>query len=111
MTDATTNDDAGWDARCKQCGRCCYEKLEDGRGKIIYTQTACRYLDVATRRCRIYTRRFEVNPHCVKLTPELLPTFKGLPPDCGYRPPPPKFTRKNNHDRRKRNPGAQGDSR
>ncbi len=101
MTD-TTNEEAGWESRCQQCGRCCYEKLEDGRGKIIYTQTACRYLDTTTRRCKIYERRFEINPSCVKLTPELLQTFKGLPPDCGYRQPVPRFTRKENRASRKR---------
>ncbi len=102
MTDTTINTDAGWESLCKQCGRCCYDRLEDGRGKIIYTQTACHYLDTTTRRCKIYACRFEINPHCLKLTPELLPTFKGLPPDCGYRQPAARFTRKENRDRRKR---------
>jgi hypothetical protein len=96
-----TIDDAHWDSLCKQCGRCCFDKLEDGRGRIIYTQTACRYLDVATRRCKIFNRRFEINPHCMKLTPELVPTLRWLPPDCGYRPPAPKFTRKTCRTRRK----------
>ncbi len=102
MTDTTTNDAAGWEELCRQCGRCCQERLEDGRGKLIYTENACRYLDAVTRRCTIYARRFEINPHCIKLTPELVPIFKGLPPDCGYRPPAAKFTRKDNRDRRKR---------
>ena len=100
MTDNTT-DDCQWDNLCNQCGRCCFEKLEDGRGKIIYTQTACRYLDVITRRCKVFERRFEINPDCVKLTAELVPQLHWLPPDCAYRPAPVKFTRKENRDRRK----------
>ncbi len=101
MSDHGT-DAAGWDGLCRQCGLCCFEKLEDGRGKIIYTGTACRYLDVITRRCKIFERRFEINPHCVKLTEELVPQLNWLPPDCGYRPPPEKFTRKSCRERRKR---------
>ncbi|HEX9078788.1 MAG TPA: YkgJ family cysteine cluster protein [Desulfuromonadaceae bacterium] len=100
MSDTTT-DDASWDSRCKQCGRCCYDKLEDSRGRIIYTGDTCRYLDVETHRCKIFKRRFEINPHCMKLTPELVETLSWLPVDCGYRPPAPKYTRKTNRSRRK----------
>lgn len=101
MTDNTINDNQ-WDSLCNQCGRCCFEKLEDARGKIIYTQTACRYLDVITRRCKIFERRFEINPNCVKLTAELVPHLHWLPPDCGYRPAPARFTCKENRERGKR---------
>jgi uncharacterized cysteine cluster protein YcgN (CxxCxxCC family) len=78
------NDEAQWDSLCKQCGRCCFEKIEDERGNIFYTQTPCRYLDVVSRRCKIFERRFTINPGCVKLTPELVPTLRWLPRDCGY---------------------------
>ena len=84
MTDVFNNDNH-WDGLCKQCGFCCFEKLEDERGTIFYTQTPCRYLDVTTRRCKVFERRFEINPSCVKLTPELVPTLRWLPVDCGYR--------------------------
>lgn len=98
MTDETCTDencpDKTWDAKCNQCGKCCFEKLEDGRGKIIYTQNACRYLDIITRNCKIFDRRFEINPHCIKLTPELLPHLHWLPSDCGYKAPVIKFNRK-----------------
>lgn len=94
-------DEKHWDSLCKQCGLCCFEKLIDGRGKIIYTQTACRYLDLETRRCKVFERRFEINPICIKLTPELVPKLNWLPHDCGYRAPAPKFTRKTCRTRRK----------
>ncbi len=78
-------DDSEWENRCKQCGLCCFEKIEDERGNIFYTQTPCRYLDVVNRRCAIYERRFSINPVCIKLTPELVPDLRWLPSDCGYR--------------------------
>lgn len=99
------DDDSQWDSLCNQCGLCCFEKLEDSRGKIIYTQTACRYLDVITRRCKVFERRFEINPNCVKLTAELVPQLHWLPASCGYRPVQIKFTRKENRERRKRYSG------
>ena len=78
-----------WEALCRGCGSCCFEKIEDERGTIFYTQTPCRYLDVVTRQCRIYRNRFAINPECVKLTAELVPTLRWLPRDCGYVMPPP----------------------
>jgi len=101
MTEQTI-DDIRWDSLCKQCGRCCYEKLEDGRGKIIYTRTPCEYLDVDSRRCTIFEQRFSINPSCIKLTPYLVTTLHWLPHDCGYRPVPARFTRKTSRRRIKR---------
>ncbi len=80
-----SKEDADWDSRCLQCGRCCFEKIENDRGTIFYTQTACRFLDVISRECKIFERRFEINPSCIKLTPELVQTLRWLPRECGYR--------------------------
>lgn len=91
-------EDSDWDSRCKQCGSCCFEKIEDERGNIFYMQSACRFLDVVTRRCKIFERRFEINPSCVQLTPELVQTLRWLPRDCGYHRPtnePAKVSKKN----------------
>lgn len=79
--------DPTWEERCQQCGACCFEKLIDEDGRIMHTRIPCRYLDIVSRRCRIYERRFEIYPECVKLTPELLPTLRWLPQECGYRQP------------------------
>lgn len=79
-----TDPPGDWDSRCLQCGRCCFEKYYSIRGKVIYTDIPCRYLDVATRQCKIFDRRAEINPLCVQLTPELLPKLDWLPDDCGY---------------------------
>lgn len=77
-------EDSEWDSRCNQCGSCCFEKIEDERGNIFYMQSACRFLDVVSRRCKIFERRFEINPGCIQLTPELVQTLRWLPRDCGY---------------------------
>jgi uncharacterized cysteine cluster protein YcgN (CxxCxxCC family) len=77
-----------WESKCNQCGFCCFEKIESDNGAIFYTQTPCRYLDVVTRQCKVYKRRFEINPECVQLTPELVSTLKWLHPECGYRQNP-----------------------
>jgi len=76
---------ADWDRLCKQCGSCCFEKIEDERGTIFYMQSACRFLDIDSRRCKIFERRFEINPSCVQLTPELVGSLRWLPRNCGYR--------------------------
>ncbi|PKN16279.1 MAG: hypothetical protein CVU66_01505 [Deltaproteobacteria bacterium HGW-Deltaproteobacteria-23] len=76
---------AEWESKCNQCGFCCFEKIENDNGTIFYTQTPCRYLDVVSRRCKVYARRFRINPECVQLTPELVPQLKWLHPGCGYR--------------------------
>jgi len=77
-------DNAGWDNLCRRCGLCCFEKFEDERGTITYTQVPCRYLDVISRCCKIYDQRFKINPSCIKLTPELVATLRWLPRGCGY---------------------------
>ena len=74
-----------WDALCRRCGRCCFEKIEDERGRVTYTTTACRYLDLDSRQCKIFENRFRINPECIALTPELVCTLDWLPDDCGYR--------------------------
>ena len=79
------NADAPWESLCRKCGLCCFEKIEMGGGSIYYTSTPCRYLDIVSRECTIYERRFEIYPECVKLTPELVRELRWLHPDCGYK--------------------------
>jgi uncharacterized cysteine cluster protein YcgN (CxxCxxCC family) len=88
MTDAVSTTEE-WETLCRGCGECCFEKIEDDNGTIFYLMTACRYLDLESRQCRIYENRFIINPDCVKLTANLVPTLRWLPRDCGYLAPPP----------------------
>lgn len=74
-----------WEMLCKRCGLCCFEKIEDEHGTIFFTSTPCRYLDVVTRECRIYPRRFEIYPQCIQLTETLVRELSWLHDDCGYR--------------------------
>lgn len=94
--------DSSWESRCTVCGRCCFEKVEDEQGTIFHTRIPCRYLDVVSRRCRIYENRFAINPECIKLTPELVDTLRWLPDDCGYRQPRPVEGTPWRRDREKR---------
>ena len=73
-----------WEAICEQCGLCCFEKIENENGTIFFTSTPCRYLDITTRQCKIYDRRFDINPECVKLTPETVRKIRWLHDECGY---------------------------
>jgi len=71
-----------WEAKCRRCGRCCYEKIEY-EGEIYYTETPCEKLDIATHLCTVYAERTKVRPGCVQLTPELV-RMGILPADCPY---------------------------
>lgn len=79
------NSQQQWESLCEQCGLCCFEKIEDDYGNIFFTQTPCRYLDVITRECKIYPRRFEINPECIQLTEKLVSQLNWLHDGCGYR--------------------------
>ena len=79
------DDQKKWESLCEQCGLCCFEKIEDESGTIFFTSTPCRYLDVVSRECKIYERRFEICPECLQLTEELVRELNWLHDDCGYR--------------------------
>ena len=74
-----------WEELCNRCGLCCFEKIEDEDGTIFFTAIPCRYLDVVTRECRIYPRRFEIYPQCIQLTESLVRELSWLHDECGYR--------------------------
>jgi uncharacterized cysteine cluster protein YcgN (CxxCxxCC family) len=75
-----------WESLCDGCAKCCLNKLEDAEtGEIIYTDVACRLLDLKSCRCRDYPRRKRLVPDCEILTPEAVRRFKWLPSTCAYR--------------------------
>ena len=77
-----------WEALCDGCGKCCYRKYIQGRGKrekLYYTRIACNLLDVETGKCRNYSERFKIESDCTKLTQKNLPDFGWLPHTCAYR--------------------------
>ncbi|MRR53270.1 MAG: YcgN family cysteine cluster protein [Deltaproteobacteria bacterium] len=81
----SSNSSDNWEDLCEKCGICCFEKIENDNGTIFFTATPCRYLDVVTRECKIYPRRFEIYPECVQLTETLVQKLNWLHDDCGYR--------------------------
>lgn len=77
-----------WEALCDGCGRCCYRKFIEGRGKrqrFYFTRIACNLLDVNTGKCGNYSQRFQLERDCTKLTKKNLPDFHWLPKTCAYR--------------------------
>jgi uncharacterized cysteine cluster protein YcgN (CxxCxxCC family) len=79
------NENDTWEQLCEKCGLCCFEKIEDESGTIFFTSTPCRYLDIVSRECKIYPRRFEIYPDCVQLTETLVRELPWLHDECGYR--------------------------
>jgi len=78
--------EAQWESLCDGCGKCCLEKLEDAEThQIVYTNVACKLLDLDRCRCRDYPRRSERVPDCIRLTPARLHHPYWLPERCAYR--------------------------
>ncbi|MDQ7785591.1 MAG: YkgJ family cysteine cluster protein [Desulfomonilaceae bacterium] len=73
-----------WEAVCKKCGKCCYEKVDLGGGIIRYTDEPCVHLDTETNLCNVYENRREAQPDCISLTEHLVRTLTWLPEDCAY---------------------------
>lgn len=78
-------EDPGWEELCRQCGECCFEKIIGKKGHIITTPVPCRFLDIHSRRCRIYPERFRHEEDCIKLTPDNVTELDWLPQNCAYR--------------------------
>ena len=75
-----------WESLCDGCGRCCLKKLEDEvTGEVVYTDVACRLLDIERCRCSHYAERIKQVTDCIELTPSNLQELKWLPNTCAYR--------------------------
>lgn len=75
-----------WESLCDGCGKCCLEKLQDSdTGEILYTNIACRLLNIDCARCSDYSNRQKLVDDCIKLTPKKVRTIKWLPATCSYR--------------------------
>jgi len=76
--------DQDWENICQRCGECCFEKIIDADGTIYHTQIPCRYLDIVTRECKVYHKRFDTGEECVRLTPEVVRDAVWLTEGCAY---------------------------
>jgi hypothetical protein len=75
-----------WESLCDRCGRCCLHSVRDGKtGKIQFIAVACRFLEISTCRCSVYSVREHKDPDCTTLSPDKLRTIKRLPYTCAYR--------------------------
>ena len=74
-------DRADGEALCRRCGRCCYAKVILD-GEMYYTDIPCEFLDLATKACTIYERRFELNPECLSIERGI--RMGVFPADCPY---------------------------
>ena len=75
-----------WESLCDGCGKCCLHKLQDAdTDEILYTNVACRMLDLEKGGCKKYADRKRFVANCVLLKPDLVQTFQWMPSTCAYR--------------------------
>ena len=77
---------------CLRCGRCCRMRVSVGGEVFVLPWSRCPHLDIETKLCRVYDKRFETRAEC--LTVEEGIKARAYPRDCpyvkglvGYRPP------------------------
>lgn len=75
-----------WESLCDCCAKCCLEKLEDeDTGEILYTNVACRLLDIDSCTCSNYPERQRFVYSCIRLTSKKVRELPWLPSTCAYR--------------------------
>jgi uncharacterized cysteine cluster protein YcgN (CxxCxxCC family) len=73
-----------WEAICRRCGLCCFERRRTLHGLVVEFHSPCRYLDTATRMCTVYENRFAVCRECKKVTLIRALFYPYLPDSCAY---------------------------
>lgn len=71
-----------WEALCRRCGRCCFEKIEYGN-RIYLTDIPCEYLNLSTNECMVYEQRSQKKTGCVAINQEII-DLGVLPIGCAY---------------------------
>lgn len=73
-----------WEDLCKQCGLCCFERIRVAGGVRIDLSRPCSYLDVSSRRCTVYEKRFKTKAFCAKVNVFHALFGRRMPLTCGY---------------------------
>ncbi len=74
-----------WEALCDGCGQCClYKFQEEKSGDLLFTNVACRFLDLESCQCQVYLQRKVAMPTCVQLSPKKVMEVDWLPSTCAY---------------------------
>ena len=75
-----------WESLCDNCGKCCLHKLEDEEtGKIVFTNVACKLINLKTCRCTRYPERTQLVAECLDLKQYDFAQYNWLPSTCAYR--------------------------
>lgn len=75
-----------WESLCDGCGKCCLVKLRDAdTNQVLFTNVACKQLDLRNCHCKDYAHRKEIVPDCVQLSPRSLGRIDWLPETCAYK--------------------------
>jgi uncharacterized cysteine cluster protein YcgN (CxxCxxCC family) len=75
-----------WESLCDGCGKCCLHKLEnDDTGKIVFTNVACKLINLNSCRCTRYSERTRLVAECLDLKQYDFAQYNWLPATCAYR--------------------------
>lgn len=75
-----------WEALCDRCGKCCLITLQDIDSEEIYhTNILCRYYDIENKLCKVYDKRCQLVPNCLKLNKSNVNKLPFMPKTCAYR--------------------------
>ena len=75
-----------WESLCDGCGKCCLHKLEDEyTKKIVFTNVACKLINLTTCRCTRYNERTKLVADCLDLKQYDFTQYHWLPSTCAYR--------------------------
>jgi uncharacterized protein len=73
-----------WEALCRRCGLCCYEKDIRGGRVVTNHNRPCVHLNTRTHACSIYENRFRICGQCRRMTLFHALFVRWLPESCGY---------------------------
>ena len=75
-----------WESICDRCGKCCLVSLQDiDSGEIYHTNILCRYYDIENKLCKVYDKRCQLVPNCLKLDKTNVNKLPFMPKTCAYR--------------------------